>query len=302
MLLAESCPGIGAVAGTLLSLWLMHTLDVVVLPGAGALNLALEADLSLAAYALLLLIVTGLLCGIVPSWRATKTNVVAAIQTGESHGSTGRLWLRHAFVVGQVAACVILLVLSSLMLRSLFRITSMDPGFDLERGLVASVHLDADRYATDGGLLLGERIVERLSGCGIESASTGISCAGHRRQRHGFRLKRRRTHRQTLERLSTAWSPRYFGTPGVPILRGRDTTRDRQEARRLSLSARRSRTRIFPTRRTLRKTVCDSRMTNRTLNCWNRARPQYQSYGEAATPILCFRTPAPPECPRRCGR
>ena len=76
---ALSWHSVGAVAGTLLSLWLMHTLDVIVLPGAGALNLALEADLSLAAYTLLLLIVTGLLCGIVPSWRATKGNVVAAI-------------------------------------------------------------------------------------------------------------------------------------------------------------------------------------------------------------------------------
>ena len=57
---------LGAVAGTLLSLWLMRALDVVVLPGVGALHLALEPDLAVAAYAVFLLIGTGLLCGIVP--------------------------------------------------------------------------------------------------------------------------------------------------------------------------------------------------------------------------------------------
>ena len=101
---------------------------------------------------------------------------------------------------------MILLVLSSLMLRSLFRITSMDPGFDLERGLVASVHLDAGRYATDGGLGLGERIVERLEQLpGIESASVAnILALGTEGSATRFRLKRRRTHRRTLEPSSTA--------------------------------------------------------------------------------------------------
>ena len=52
------------------------------------------------------------------------------------------------------------------------RVTTMDPGFDVERGLVASVYVDAGRYAADGGLPLGERLVERLTQLpGVESAS-----------------------------------------------------------------------------------------------------------------------------------
>ena len=42
------------------------------------------------------------------------------------------------------------------------RITALDPGFDLDRGLVAAVNIEADRYAVDGGLPLGERIVDAL--------------------------------------------------------------------------------------------------------------------------------------------
>ena len=193
-------------------------------------NLALEADLALAAYALLLLIVTGLLCGIVPSWRATKTNVAAAIQTGESHGSTGRLWLRHAFVIGQVAACVILLVLSSLMLRSL---SGPVDGFWVRSrpGPCASVHLDADRYATDGGLRLGERIVDRLEQLpGIESASlANIVALGTDASVTRFQTETQTDASTNPRTFINSVSPRYFATLGIPIVRGRDfEARDRQ--------------------------------------------------------------------------
>ena len=291
MLLAESfaLALVGAVAGTLLSLWLMYTLDVIVLPGAGALNLALEADLSLAAYALLLLIVTGLLCGIVPSWRATKTNIVAAIQTGESRGSTGRLWLRHAFVVGQVAACVILLVLSSLMLRSLFRITSMDPGFDLDRGLVARVHLDADRYATDGGLLLGERIVERLEQLhGIESVSlANIVALGTDASITRFQTETQTDVSTNPRTFINSVSPRYFATLGIPLVRGRDfDARDRQGSPSVVIVSQAFANAYFPGDEPLGKRVRQSNDEPYAEIVGIVRDHKYESYGEAATPIL----------------
>jgi len=299
MLLAESfaLALAGAVAGTLLSLWLMHTLDVIALPGVGALNLALEADLSLAAYALFLLIVTGLLCGIVPSWRATRTNVVAAIQTGESYGSTGRLWLRHAFVVGQVAACVILLVLSSLMLRSLFRITSMNPGFDLDRGIVASVHLDADRYASDGGLLLGERIVERLEQLpGIESAGiANIVALGADASVTRFQTETQ-TDRSTNPRtFINSVSPRYFATLGIPIVRGRDfDARDRQGIPPVVIVSQAFANAYFPGGEPLGKRVRQSNDEPYAEIVGIVRDHKYQSYGEAAAPILYSAYPQRP--------
>jgi putative ABC transport system permease protein len=291
MLLAESfaLALVGAVAGTVLSLWLMHTLDVIVLPGAGALNLALEADLSLAAYALLLLIVTGLLCGVVPSWRATKTNIVAAIQTGESYGSSGRLWLRHAFVVGQVAVCVILLVLSSLMLRSLFRITSMDPGFDLDRGLVASVHLDADRYATDGGLLLGERIVERLEQLpGIESASfANIVALGTDASATRFQSETQTDASTNPRTFINSVSPRYFAALGIPLVRGRDfDARDRLGSAPVVIVSQAFANAYFPGDEPLGKRVRQSNDEPYAEIVGIVRDHKYQSYGEAATPIL----------------
>ena len=117
------------------------------------------------------------------------------------------------------------------MLRSFLRVATMNPGFDVERGLVASVYVDAVRYAADGGLPLGERLVERLTQLpGVESASfANILALGNDNSAMRF---------QTLGGSSfgarsyvNSVAPRYFDTMGVRLVRGRDfDARDRPGA------------------------------------------------------------------------
>jgi predicted permease len=112
MLLAESfgLAFVGAIAGGVLFLWLTRVLGSVALPPPfGSSGLSLQIDAGVVFYALALVAATGLLCGLVPALRATRGNVVADIQSGASYGATGRLWLRYAFVVGQVTASIVLL-------------------------------------------------------------------------------------------------------------------------------------------------------------------------------------------------
>ena len=196
-------------------IWLMRALSVFSIPGAGSITWARAID-PMAVYAVGLLALTGLLCGLAPALQATRRDVSSVIQGGSSLGVTGRLRLRHAFVIGQVAACLILLVLSSLMLRSFMRVTTMDPGFDVERGLVASVYVDAGRYAVDGGLPLGEQLVERLTQLpGVESASfANILALGNDRSATRFEVLGSSGYGPRTYINSVA--PRYFGTLGVP--------------------------------------------------------------------------------------
>jgi predicted permease len=214
---------LGTIAGAILSLWVTNVLNTVSFNGSG-LNVGLAPSGSLAAYGLALLTATGLLAGLAPALRTTKPNITAAMQSGGSAMATQRLRLRHAFVVGQVAACMILLVLSSLMLRTLTRIASMDPGFDIERGLVAIVGVDPRQYAVDGGLALGERLAERIQAiAGVEAVSfanmrplgvdfsrTRLTVAGESNAAPG-----------ALTYVNSV-GPRYFATLGIPIVRGRD--------------------------------------------------------------------------------
>ena len=87
------------------------------------------------------------------------------MKSGDGHGARGRLWLRHAFVVAQVAASMILLVVSSLLLRSLAAGDDARPRLRRRSRLRGDDQCGRERYAVDGGLPLSQRIVERVSRC-----------------------------------------------------------------------------------------------------------------------------------------
>ena len=234
MLLAESIAlaCLGAVAAGIFFFWAAGALRSIALPaGLGSLDLMLDFDAAVAFYAIVLVVGTGLLCGIVPAWRATRGNLVADIQSGDSHGATGKLWMRHAFVISQVAASVTLLVLSALLVRSLIRVTALDPGFDLDRGLVAAVNVEADRYAVDGGLPLGERIVDALKGMpGVESSSfAGIIALGMETSQTRLQVEGAAAGTRGAETFLNSVGPAYFATLGIRVVAGREfDSRDRQ--------------------------------------------------------------------------
>ena len=215
---------LGALAGGVLFLWLSRVLRTVSLPALSTtLDLPLEIDGLLVAYALGLTFLTAALCGLVPAWRATKTDVVSDIKSGDAQTATGRLGTRHLFVVGQVAVSLILLVLSSLLLRSLTLMTSIDPGFDVDRVAVATVNVDANRYAIDGGLPLAERLVERVQALpGVEAASfSGILALGTDQSSSRLQVEGLPQTAGSRTYLNSV-GPQYFAALGIPFVGGRD--------------------------------------------------------------------------------
>jgi len=214
---------LGAGAGSLLAVWLVPMLSVVTLPNQNPIQLSLEPDLTLYLYGLGFALATGFLCGVAPALRASDISVVADVQRAGSRSITGRLWLRHAFVVGQVAASVVLLVVSSLFLRSLMRIATLNPGFDLDHGLVATVYLEPNRYAGEGAALFAERLLERMERIpGVRSSSVAsvIPLAGDRSAAR-FQIQGRPPAKNARTYLNNV-GPSYFDTMGIRLLRGRD--------------------------------------------------------------------------------
>ena len=216
---------LGVIAGGALFLGLARMLQTVDLPALlGSVTLQLDVDGAVLAFALALTFVTGILCGLIPALRATKTNVVSEMKSGEGHGASGKLWLRHVFVVAQVAASMVLLVVSSLLMRSLVRVTTLDPGLDLDRVSVAMVNVDAQRYALDGGLPLSQRIVERVESMpGVEAVSVaGILAMGLDMSATRLQVEGAAAGTMGSRTLLNSVGPRYFATLGIPFVRGRD--------------------------------------------------------------------------------
>ena len=213
---------LGAGAGSLLALWLVPMLSVVTLPNQEPVQLSIGPTFTLYLYGLGLALVSGLLCGIAPALRASDVSVLADVQRVGSRSITGRLWLRHSFVVGQVAASVVLLVVSSVFLRSLMRIASLHPGFDLDHGLVATFYLEPNRYG-ESATLFAERVLERVDRIPeVRSSSVAsiVPLAGDTSAAR-FQIQGRPTARRARTYLNNV-GPHYFDTLGIRLLRGRD--------------------------------------------------------------------------------
>jgi putative ABC transport system permease protein len=83
---------------------------------------------------------TTLICGIVPALRVTKRDVQPQL-IGSARGTTGVLHkeIRAGLVVGQVALSIVLLVGAGLMVRSLYKLTHVDLGFNPKNVLVIAM-------------------------------------------------------------------------------------------------------------------------------------------------------------------
>ena len=212
---------ISAAGGVLLTLTVIPVLNAVVLPGQLPLRLTVAPDAWLIGYALLLALVTTAACGLVPALRGTRVNVSAELHdTGQTRG-TGRLRLRHAFVIGQVAVSAFLLVLSALLVRTAGRAATLDPGFDLGSGVVARVALDR-RRSDESRLQLAEQLTDRLALLpDVRSVSVAniVPLAGDV-VRRGFDV-RGREGGGSASTLVNVVGPRYFETLGIPLVRGR---------------------------------------------------------------------------------
>ena len=216
---------LGAFAGLLLALAFAET----GLPGPLAgLSDTIAPDRRLLVPGLLLVLATTLLCGAVPALRSSRANVVTALRKGGT-GTTARVNARSAFIVGQVAVSLMLLVVSSLCLRSQMRIFTVDVGFDLDHGAVARFTAETPRPAAARAAFI-DQLVERIEQTpGVRSAAvTSLVPLGGDALVASFHPAGRSDIPGT--RPSTvSVGPRYFETLSIPLLRGREfTTADRE--------------------------------------------------------------------------
>ncbi len=137
----------GGALGVLFSMWLVEGL-VALLPADVPRLTGLQPDWRVLLFTFGATLLTGLLCGLLPSIAATKSNLADAIKEGgRNHfgqGLSGRL--RNALVIGEVALALPLLVAAGLLVNSLVRLTEVRPGFDTGNTLTMRLSLSSSRY------------------------------------------------------------------------------------------------------------------------------------------------------------
>ena len=125
-----------------------------------------QLDLPVLAFAAAISMLTGVLTGVVPALRASRTAPHAALQTAGTRGATdhrarGR-W-RAALVAVQVASAVVLASGAVLLLQSLANRQHVDLGFNPAGAIRADLTLSGARYGTaDSWRAASDALFDRL--------------------------------------------------------------------------------------------------------------------------------------------
>jgi predicted permease len=215
----------GGVAGVGLAYWLLHAavrlmpLDIPRIEKA-------SIDGSVLLFVLGVSLATGILFGVLPAWRLSRSMPAQALRDGSRSvvGASGRNRVHHGLVIAQTAVGLVLLVGSGLLIRSFIRIVSVDPGFDPRHVLSARAGVSFNTISHDQHLQFFERALGRISALpGVQSASAGwpLPMSGVHAT-ISFNIHGRPVAKgdEPSELLGLAM-PGYFETMRIPLIAGR---------------------------------------------------------------------------------
>jgi len=182
------------------------------------------------AFALLLAVGTGILCGLAPAFAALHTNMNESLKEGGRTGSVGggHVRIRSVLVVSEIAVALVLLIASGLLLRSFQKMRDVDLGFRPDHVLVATYSLPQRQYATQASIDTFNRELLRrlrqLPGAQAASLVSALPVVGSSRNSfvvEGYvKPKGAPVNVANIDRTEGS----YFRSMGIPLLRGRAFT------------------------------------------------------------------------------
>ena len=214
----------GALAGLILAAWgvrVLHGVPGLALPRAAEVAI----DPHVIGFAGLLAISTAMLFALAPAWHLSRVDLMQILRlAGSTSGSARATRLRSALVAVEVGLLVVLLACAALMQRTLSFLSGLDPGFRAD-GLMAVRLVQTDALSSgDAAAGFADRIARGIEGTGQARAAlawpfdyTGFSWSPN------IDLPDRPfpDGQQPVAQAATV-TPAYFGTMGIPLVRGRN--------------------------------------------------------------------------------
>ena len=203
------------------------------LPAADARFGDIGIDHRVLLFTLAATVVTALLFGLLPAWRQSRADLAAQMAAGARGGGRGARKLSRGLVVVQLALSVLLLFSAGLVLKSLWKLWNVEPGFEGETVLLARLDPSSGDYQDpDRRVQLYRQVIERLEASPMvvsAAASSVVPMGSHLLS--VFDAPSRDIDPNDLPvALNGDTTPGFFETVGLPLLRGRDFTD--QDARR----------------------------------------------------------------------
>jgi predicted permease len=131
---------LGGAVGAVITVWLLEILLAIAPSGLPRLQ-EIRVDAQVVVFTALVSVLTALLFGTLPALQSSKADVNEALKEGARGASGPRGWLRSTLVVVEFALAVILLIGAALLVRSFWRLQSVDLGFDPRHVVTARLWL-----------------------------------------------------------------------------------------------------------------------------------------------------------------
>ncbi len=224
---------LGGAAGVALAWTIVRAAPSFLPPGTLPVALSVNLDLRVIAFAAAATLATGLLFGLAPAWQAARISLANTLRAG-GRTATGGTAFRTILAAGEIAVAVMLVAGAGLLLRTLSALSQVDPGCRLEGVLTMQVLLPFRSHSPQSALAFYQHVDREISSLpGVKSVAFGSSLPMDGFQiGQGFEVigqpapaesRRPTAHYQMV-------SARYFGTLGIPLVRGRAFT-ERDDAK-----------------------------------------------------------------------
>ena len=221
---------IAGAAGILAAHWILR-LIIAMFPAQTANIYSFSLNESSLLFAVLLTFAVGVSVGLFPAFHSAHSDITPLLkeQAGQMTGSKSAARLRMALVITQIALSLTLLAVSGLFAKSLYQINQIDIGMKTDNIVTFCVSPYQNGYTQQQTMQFFERLEEELAVLpGVNSVSNS-----QYRMFHGGSMGtsvdldgfRRGPETDSITRMDKV-GMNYFGTLGIPLIAGRDFTRE----------------------------------------------------------------------------
>ena len=242
-LLTESVllAGLGAIAGIAFARWGTSLLIGLLSRGQLPVSLDVGLDGRVLAFTLGIAVLTGVLFGLAPAWRATRIDPQAALKAngrGVAEGHS-RFTIGKALVVGQIALSLVLVIGAGLLLGTFRKLVTLDPGFRRDGVLIVGVNLRNAGYESGRYGPVHADLLDRFRALpGVEAAAASVITPISGSSWNDYISVAGFTRKSADDALVyfNQVTDGFFAAMGTPLLAGRDfDARDRLGAQPVAI-------------------------------------------------------------------